>query len=596
MTGDRPRAVLVSTYELGRQPFGLASPAAWLERAGVDVTCLDLSREPLRTEGAGVDLVAFHLPMHTATRLALPVIRRIRRLHPDAALCCYGLYAPPNATVLRSLGVRHILGGEFEADLVALALAERRPGAAGHAPSERASGAGPGTASGGGSGTTSARSAAGSGAPAEAPPGAPSAARGRGAASNVRSKRASGAGSGTASARSAVRSGAPAGAAPGALSAGAAPGAPPPAASAGTRPASAARPAAAGRPPHLAFVKPARGGLPPLRRYAALHHGGARRIAGYTEASRGCRHLCRHCPVVPVYRGQLRVVPADVVVADVEAQVRAGAQHVTFGDPDFFNAVGHALRVVEGVARACPGTTYDVTIKVEHLLRHAAALPRLRETGCLLITSAVESFDDRILARFEKGHTGRDAERAVALCRAAGIALAPTFVPFTPWTTREGYRALLSNVARLGLVDHVAPIQFAIRLLVPAGSRLLEPAAPAGPAGARSPSGASASGASAPAGALSGASPPGDVLQAYLEPYDPVGLVHPWRHPDPEMDHLAARVGRLVAQRPRAGRREVFGEIWALAHADRPGGAPPPPTGPRRRRAEVPYLDEPWYC
>ena len=455
MSGDRPRAVLISTYELGRQPFGLASPAAWLERAGVDVTCVDLSREPFRPAVAAADLVALHLPMHTAARLAMQVIRRIRRLNPGADLCCYGLYAPPNAAVLRSLGVRHILGGEFEADLVDLALDARR------------------------------------------------------------------------------RSG------------------------------SALLPRSVGaeRPPHLAFVAPVRAGLPPLGRYAALHRGAARRVVGYTEASRGCRHLCRHCPVVPVYRGQLRVVPPDVVVADVAAQVRAGAEHVTSGDPDFFNAVGHALRVVEGVARACPGLTYDVTIKVEHLLREAAALPRLRETGCLFVTSAVESFDDRILARFAKGHTGREAERALALCRDAGIALAPTFVAFTPWTTGAGYRDLLATIARLGLIDHVAPVQLAIRLLVPAGSYLLD-----------------------------------DDLRPYLDPYDPVRLVHPWRHPDPEMDRLATRLGRLVARRRTAARREVFQEVWDLAHQGCPGAPLRPPSGPPRRRSEVAYLDEPWYC
>ena len=38
------RVLLVSTYELGRQPFGLASPAAWLQRLGASVRCVDLSR------------------------------------------------------------------------------------------------------------------------------------------------------------------------------------------------------------------------------------------------------------------------------------------------------------------------------------------------------------------------------------------------------------------------------------------------------------------------------------------------------------------------------------------------------------------------
>jgi hypothetical protein len=63
--------VLISTYELGRQPFGLASPAAWLRKRGHEIVSLDLSRQSLDeavVRAAG--LIAIYLPMHTATRLA----------------------------------------------------------------------------------------------------------------------------------------------------------------------------------------------------------------------------------------------------------------------------------------------------------------------------------------------------------------------------------------------------------------------------------------------------------------------------------------------------------------------------------------------
>src|SRR4029453_7951045 len=116
------RALLISTYELGRQPFGIASPAAWLKRAGVEVLVADLSRTRLDADVVrGADLVALFLPMHTATRLALPVIDRVRALNPSTHICAYGLYAPPNGELLRERGVSTILGGEFEADLVGLA-------------------------------------------------------------------------------------------------------------------------------------------------------------------------------------------------------------------------------------------------------------------------------------------------------------------------------------------------------------------------------------------------------------------------------------------------------------------------------------------
>jgi hypothetical protein len=107
---DVVHVLLISTYDLGRQPFGLASPAAWLREAGVQVTCADLSREKLPEDAVrGADLVAFFLPMHTATRLAVPVIDRVRDLNGSAALCAYGLYAPLNAAVLRERGVTYIL-------------------------------------------------------------------------------------------------------------------------------------------------------------------------------------------------------------------------------------------------------------------------------------------------------------------------------------------------------------------------------------------------------------------------------------------------------------------------------------------------------
>lgn len=443
------RVALIATYELGRQPFGLASPAAWLRRAGIDVTCLDLSRQPFDAGVADADLVAFHLPMHTATRLAVPVIERVRHLNPAARICAYGLYAPLNGEFLHSVGVDHLLGGEFEADLVRLATAV--------------------------------------------------------------------AGDTTDFVPSASL-------------------------------------------PRLDLILPWRAGLPPLDRYATLQSGGSRKIAGYTEASRGCKHSCRHCPIVPVYGGRFRVVGPEVVIADVAAQVEQGAEHVTFGDPDFFNGVRHAMRVVEEVARRFPGLTYDVTIKVEHLVAHADLLPRLRETGCLFVTSAVESFDDAILVRLDKGHTRDDIGRAVALCRAAGLILAPTFVAFTPWTTLDGYRRMLAEIEALDLVEQVAPIQLALRLLVTDGSRLRE---------------------------LEG-------LEGLLGAFDRDRLVYPWRHPDPRVDRMAEDVRALVAQRLTADRREVFDAVRTCAH----DGHPPVrvESGTVRRRVEVPYLNEPWYC
>ena len=288
---------------------------------------------------------------------------------------------------------------------------------------------------------------------------------------------------------------------------------------------------------------------------------GSRRLVGYTEASRGCRHLCRHCPIVPIYKGQFRIVQPDVVLADIDAQVAAGAAHITFGDPDFFNGPTHAMRVVRALHAAHPSVSYDVTIKIEHLLTHRQLVPQLAATGCAFVTSAVESVDDRVLAIFDKGHTREDFLEAVALCRDAGVTLVPTFVAFHPWLTLDGYCDLLDTIEGLDLVNCVAPIQLAIRLLVPEGSRLLTL----------------------------------EAMRAHLGAFDPATLSYRWTHPDPRVDALQAAVMRNVGARLTADRRAIFDGVSALAH-ERAGLARAVHARPARDRATVPYLNEPWYC
>jgi Radical SAM superfamily len=178
--------------------------------------------------------------------------------------------------------------------------------------------------------------------------------------------------------------------------------------------------------------------------------------------------------VVSVYNGRFRVVQRDVVLADIDQQVDAGARHITFGDPGFWNGVTHAVRIVRELHRRQPDVSYDVTIKVEHLLRDARHLAALADTGCLFVTTAVESFDDEVLRRLAKGHTAADFGRALGLLRRHGLAVHPTFIPFHPWTTARDYGAFLERIADYDLVGSVAPIQLALRLLVPAGSLLLD--------------------------------------------------------------------------------------------------------------------------
>jgi radical SAM superfamily enzyme YgiQ (UPF0313 family) len=454
------RILLVSCYELGHQPLAVASPLAFLERAGLAAEALDISVEQFDAgKAAGAGLVAISVPMHTALRLGVRVATLIRRINPGCHICFYGLYASLNAEYLLAHCGDSVIGGEFESALVALAeaLAAGRPGAVegvhlrGHA------------------------------------------------ASPVLTR--------------------------------------------------------------LAFALPSRGALPRLKKYAHLDRDGRKDLVGYVEASRGCLHLCLHCPIPPVYGGRFFVVPQEIVLADIRQLVGAGATHITFGDPDFLNGPGHSLAVVRAMHAEVPSLTFDFTAKVEHVIEREELFPELRRLGCAFMISAVESLSETVLASLEKGHKRADVSRALKIVRDAGIAFRPTWVAFTPWTTLEDYLDMFEFVEREGLIDHVDAVQFTLRLLVPPGSALLTR----------------------------------DAITPYLGPLDQAAFIHRWTHPDPRMDLLQREASRLVEAAAAEDAATIFYRLKALAYST--AGLPlepEPALAPDRWRP--PRLTEAWFC
>jgi hypothetical protein len=449
------KVVLINPYEIGRQPFGLAQPAAWLEKEGCIVVCVDLSIQKLeqqQLEGAG--LVALYVPMHTATRIAVEAIPRIKQFAPGASLCVFGLYAPMNAELFRSLGVETVLGGEVEPGLLALIKQLK-----------------------------------------------------------------------------------------------------------------------SGKPPDqigpmvcldkITFMPPDRSKLPPLSSYAKLvMPDGSRKTVGFGETTRGCKYKCRHCPVAPVYNGVFRVIPEDIVLDDIRSQIAQGAGHISFGDPDFFNGPGHALRIVRTLHREFPEVTFDATIKIEHIVRYRKEIRELKNNGCLFIVSAVEAVDDEILDYLDKGHTREDFISALRFLRDCDIAFLPTFVAFTPWTTLTGYLDLLRDIANHQLIENVAPVQLSIRLLIPQGSFILGL----------------------------------DCLGDAISGFDPLTLGYRWKNPDPGVDDLQREVQSwvMLAEKKEMSRLEIFQGIWELAHQH--AGLSFSRLPDQHQVEPVPHLSENWYC
>lgn len=311
----------------------------------------------------------------------------------------------------------------------------------------------------------------------------------------------------------------------------------------------------------LDFAVPDRGGLPSLCSYSRLEHAGEQRTAGYAEASRGCLHLCTHCPIPPVYGGRFFVVPQEVVLEDIRRQVAAGATHISFGDPDFLNGPKHSLRVVRAMHDEFPELTFDFTAKVEHLLTRGADMAEFAAAGCLFIISAVESLSDRVLTILDKRHTREDVVAAFKFVRDAGIALRPTWVSFTPWTTLDDFIEVLEFVEENGLIDHVDPVQYSVRLLIPPGSWLADH----------------------------------EQTLPFRGDLDEAAFTYRWSHPDPRMDQLQKDVARLVEQDAQTSEdaSSTFYRIKALAHGRQPIGIPCPLPDDRVR---APRMTESWFC
>ena len=308
------------------------------------------------------------------------------------------------------------------------------------------------------------------------------------------------------------------------------------------------------------FSVPDRSDLPPLDRYAQLEFGSERKLVGAVEASHGCVHRCRHCPLPTVYDGRIRIVDHNTVLEDIAQIVETGAGHITFADADFFNGPRHSLRIVEELHRRWPDLTYDATIKVEHLIRYDADLATLASTGCLFVVSAFESLNEEILTILDKGHTAGDASSAVHRARACGFELRPTWLPFTPWTKLTDVGDIFAFIAGHDLIGSTDPVQMSIRLLVPPQSLLADH----------------------------------EAFLPHRRSYDRDALTYRWTNPDPAVDELAMRLAGVAEDGTDAHPSETFLAMWRTTLAATGGDVRALDELPQG--VPKPRLTEPWFC
>jgi radical SAM superfamily enzyme YgiQ (UPF0313 family) len=210
-----------------------------------------------------------------------------------------------------------------------------------------------------------------------------------------------------------------------------------------------------------------------------------------------------------------------------------------------------------------PHVTFDFTAKVGHLIKHRASLVELRKAGCLFVISAFESVNDSVLNHLDKGHSRKDIRELLEIVGAAGIAIRPTWVPFTPWTTIDDYIDLLEFISEQQLIQNVDPVQYTVRLLVPPGSLLLNQ----------------------------------KEMKPYLVDLDQANFSHRWSHPDPRMDELQRNVSKTVERliESKTPTFIIFERVREVAYSVR-GESVARLQGYFMPEIEPPRLTESWFC
>jgi len=298
--------------------------------------------------------------------------------------------------------------------------------------------------------------------------------------------------------------------------------------------------------------------LPPLSKYAKLEMGDVEKNVGTVETTRGCKHVCSHCPITPVYAGHFFAIPKENVLSQIDDLVEKGVEHISFSDADFLNGPTHAEHIVKEAHQRHPHLTFDFTTKVEHMVKHQKQFSDFSKCGTLFVVSAFESLNDTVLHHLKKGHTKEDIVHALSIAREAGIFIRPSFVPFTPWETLESYLELLHFIFEQNLFFCVDPVQLTIRLLIPPQSPLaVDPA-----------------------------------MKPYLKELQPENFSYDWKHPDPRMDELQQKLSFLAVQ------NGTFAELLEVSFSVK--GCEIPKTIQIEnlvvQNKSIPRMTETWFC
>lgn len=168
----------------------------------------------------------------------------------------------------------------------------------------------------------------------------------------------------------------------------------------------------------------------------------------YVFATRGCPYGCFFCGSRNVWTRRVRFRSPESMTAEINSlRKQVGLRRVFFSDDTFGINSAYIKALCEALIRDCPGIRWGCETHAKVVTEENVAL--MKAAGCDLIKMGVESGNNEILKKIQKGITIEDAYAAAEIIHRHGIPLHLFFQAGYPWETEETLRDTVTAMKRI---------------------------------------------------------------------------------------------------------------------------------------------------
>ena len=184
--------------------------------------------------------------------------------------------------------------------------------------------------------------------------------------------------------------------------------------------------------------------LLPLKAYRAPLVGGP---YAFTVPSRGCPAGCRFCIKHVSYGASVRYRSSENVIDEIQMLVDLGVRKIHMYTDLFTVNREHVMGICEGILERKLPVKWTCNSRVDFV--DLEMLQMMRRAGCWMISWGIESGEETMLKRMNKGITLEKVERALGWAKEAGIMNWGYFIIGLPGETEASIRKTIDFAKRL---------------------------------------------------------------------------------------------------------------------------------------------------